>query len=163
MFEINRYHKKFLLILPVSLLLIHLFFFTFPTVNRADLETETLFSTPEEYKKIKVVRILSTDTIELENKEKEPWTPFEQESLEYMQSLVEGRFIRLEFDTLKKGDNYETLAYAYRYEDNLFVNTEVIRQGYAYLQIQPPNLKHADLLREAYLEAKKEKRGLQAE
>src|SRR3989338_2225124 len=36
----------------------------------AQSEDEFLFSSGEEYKKIRVVRVLSTDTIELENKEK---------------------------------------------------------------------------------------------
>ena len=78
----------------------------------------------------------------------------------FAQKLLEGKRVRLEFDTEKKNDNYETLAYVFLPKDSLFVNAEIIRQGYAELSMSPLNTKYADQLREAYKEAKGEHRGL---
>jgi endonuclease YncB( thermonuclease family) len=48
-------------------------------------------------------------------------------------------------------------------DNELFVNAEILRQGFAFLQIRPPNTKYSKELREAYTEARLEKRGLQGE
>jgi micrococcal nuclease len=37
-----------------------------------------------------------------------------------------------------------TLAYVYRVSDGLFVNAELLRQGYAEVLTIPPNVAHAD-------------------
>ncbi len=46
---------------------------------------------------------------------------------------------------------------------NDFLNAEILRQGFANLSIRPPNMKFAKELREAYREARAEKRGLQGQ
>ena len=84
----------------------------------------------------------------------------EMRSYFFAVKLLEGKRVRLEFDTEKKNENYETLAYIFLPKDNLFANAEIIRQGYAELSQSPLNTKYADQLRAAYKEARDEHRGL---
>jgi len=150
-------------------------------------------STDPVYQKITVAKVLSVDSIRLENGEKirliglkapftrpkrekqmvdqfgfevdarQPTTSFSVEAYEYVRDLLEGKTVRLEFDRKKKDDNFYLFAYVYLNTDDLFANAQIIRMGYAGLQISPPNTKHAEFLREAYQEARREKRGLQGQ
>jgi len=92
-----------------------------------------------------------------------PLTPVEEHAFEFVKELLEGQHVRLEFDSEKKSEDHVTLAYVFLLEDNTFVNTEILRQGFAHLQIRLPNIKYTKELREAYKEARFEKRGLQGE
>ena len=96
-------------------------------------------------------------------KEVSPLTPIEEQAIEFARELLIGQHVRLEFDVNKKSEDYGTLAYVFLLNDNTFVNTEILRHGFAHLQIRPPNTKYADILREAYREARAQKRGLQSE
>lgn len=100
------------------------------------------------------------DTYGIIIEEQNPEMTLEDQALEFAQKLLEKKHIRLEFDIESKDENFYTLAYAFL-EDGTFVNAEVLRQGFANLKITPPNMKYADSLREAYQEARREKRGLQ--
>jgi len=78
----------------------------------------------------------------------------------FTKELVEGKFVRLEFD-LEKYDKYDRLlAYVYLVDDGTFVNAEIIREGYASLLSIPPNVKYADKFQRLYQEARQERRGL---
>ena len=91
-------------------------------------------------------------------------TPIEEQALKYITNLLLGKRVRLEFDDQKKTDHYDaTFAYVYLIENNTFVNLEILRQGFAFLQIIPPNMKFAEELRAAYRQAREERRGLQNE
>ena len=92
-----------------------------------------------------------------------PEDPLEQRALDYVKKLLEGRRIRLEFDDETKDDDFTTLAYVFLIEGGTFVNKEILRQGFAHLHISPPNMKYAQELRDAYQEARREKRGLQGQ
>lgn len=85
-----------------------------------------------------------------------------EQSLNFTKGLLEERQVRLEFDVQNKDEDFYNLAYVYLL-DGTFVNTEILRQGFADLKIVPPNMKYAEKLREAYREARREKRGLHAE
>ncbi len=81
---------------------------------------------------------------------------------QFTRRLVEGKEVRLEFDVQPR-DRYGRLL-AYIYLDNgLFVNAEIIRQGYAYPMVIPPNTRHADEFRQLFNEARRLNRGLWAE
>ncbi len=84
-------------------------------------------------------------------------------ALDFVKGLLEGQHIRLEFDAEKKDKDYKTLAYGFLLKNDMFINSEILRKGFSYLQIIPPNLKYAKKLRLAYQEARKEKRGMQGE
>jgi len=99
----------------------------------------------------------------VKKKEVSPLTPIEEQAYDFVKELLEGQHVRIEFDSDKKAENYATYAYVFLLDDNTFVNTEILRQGFAHLQIRPPNTKYAKQLREAYKEARAEKRGLQGE
>jgi len=96
-------------------------------------------------------------------KEVSPLTPIEEQAYDFVKELLEGQHVRIEFDSDKKAENYATYAYVFLLDDDTFVNTEILSQGFAHLQIRPPNTKYAKQLREAYKEARFEKRGLQGE
>jgi micrococcal nuclease len=92
-----------------------------------------------------------------------PLASMDDKAFGFARELLEGKRVRLEFDTIKMNDNNETLAYVFLLEDNMFANREILRQGYADLSIRPPNTKYEDVLREAYKEASREKRGLRGQ
>jgi len=92
-----------------------------------------------------------------------PLTPLEETAFEFARELLENQHVRLEFDADKLGDENKTLAYVFLLEGDTFVNTEILRHGFAHLSISPPNTKYADELREAYKEARREQRGLQGQ
>lgn len=92
-----------------------------------------------------------------------PITSIEERAFNFATELLMNKFVRLEFDHEKKTEDFATYAYAFLVENNLFVNLEILRQGFANLQIRPPNTKYDVQLREAYQEARYERRGLQGE
>jgi len=92
-----------------------------------------------------------------------PLSTIEEQSFSFVKELLENKKVRLEFDSSKKDEDNNTLAYVYLVDDNTFVNAEILRQGMADLQIRPPNTKHKTELRQAYQEARQEKRGLQGQ
>jgi len=89
-----------------------------------------------------------------------PVDPLEVIALKFVKELLINQHVRLEFDSQRIDDHHNTLAYVYLIEEKTMVNTEILRWGYAYLSIQPPNTKHSKILRDAYTEARREKRGL---
>lgn len=90
----------------------------------------------------------------------DPIMPIAEEALEFAEGLLKGKHVRLEFDAQRSNEQYQTLAYAFFVDDGVFVNAEILRQGFADLQIRAPNLKYAPKLREAYQEARSQQRGL---
>lgn len=90
-------------------------------------------------------------------------TSVEEQALAYVKELLENEHVRLEFDSSKRDDNFNTVAYVHIIEGNIFANFEILRNGYAYLRITPPNTKYAGELRQAYKEARDEKRGFQGQ
>ena len=148
--------------------------------------------TEQEEQNIKIERSITADTVVLETGEKikligllapplpkkaspqydsfgfvippvvTPETPIEEQSLHFVQKLLEKQLVRLEFDVQRKDESNYSLAYIFL-PDGTFVNAEILKNGLANLQIRPPNLKYEDKLREAYREARREKRGLQSE
>lgn len=145
------------------------------------------------YQRIKVINVAATDTLYLENNikvrliglkaplapekekvqydqfgfiredERRPFNTLEEQALNFAKDLLEGKLVRLEFDSQKRDENHALLAYVFLLEDNTFVNEKILQQGFASLRLGAPNLKYADVLRAAYLEANREKRGLQGQ
>ncbi len=88
--------------------------------------------------------------------------PIEDQALTYAQELLEGKKVRLEYDVDTFDSDGYRLAYVYL-PDGRLANAELLRMGFVHLHISPPNVKHDDLLRAAYQEAQREKRGLLSE
>lgn len=95
-----------------------------------------------------VLRIIDGDTVEIEYEgdrtsvhligvnapetvhPSKPPERFGSEATAFIQSLLLHKFVYLDFDTDKKDKYDRLLAYVYRDSDDLFVNLEIIRQGY---------------------------------
>lgn len=108
------------------------------------------------------VRLLGIDTPETRDPRK-PVQCFGHEASEHTaQLLPHGTIVRLEHD-LEEHDVYNRLlAYVWRSSDGLFVNLDLVAQGYANILSIAPNTAHADELRAAMTAAKTTPRGLWA-
>ncbi|MFC1903800.1 thermonuclease family protein [Chloroflexota bacterium] len=71
--------------------------------------------------------------------------------------LVEGKEVRLERD-VSETDKYGRLL-RYVYVNDIFVNAELIKQGWAEAIAYPPDIKYQDYLEELEAEAKEAGRG----
>jgi micrococcal nuclease len=86
---------------------------------------------------------------------------FGDDAKRYTTSLLPaGTSVRLERDVVARDDYGRLLAYLYRAADGVFVNYEIIRQGYAQPLSIAPNTRHAPLLVEATRAAESDDAGL---
>ena len=119
----------------------------------------------------KKVRLIGIDTPETHfserlyrqakkaNKDAETIKALGEKASRFTTKLVKGKRVRLEFD-VERYDKYgRLLAYVYL-KDGLFVNEEIVRQGYAQLLTIPPNVKYKSVFLEAQKEARENNRGL---
>ena len=74
--------------------------------------------------------------------------------------LVEGEAVRLVGDVEARDRYGRRLAYVYRSRDDLFVNAELVRGGYAQPLTVPPNVRHAERFRRLAEEARRAGSGL---
>lgn len=90
------------------------------------------------------VRLIGIDTPET----KKPDTPvqcFGPEATAYTTSLLpKGTRLHLERDVEARDPYGRLLAYVYRVDDGMFINLQIISQGYARPLTIPPNVTHAD-------------------
>ena len=85
------------------------------------------------------VRLIGVDTPETVHPSK-PVEEYGKEASLFLTNLLKGEQVYLvgEDGALQKDRYGRTLAYVYRYPDGLFVNAEIIRQGYGHAYIQFP-------------------------
>lgn len=122
---------------------------------------------------VKVVRVIDGDTIEIEGGEKiryigidtpetvDPRKPvqcFGVEASKKNKEMVEGKTVRLEKDITDK-DKYNRLL-RYVWLGDVFVNLELVKQGFAYSYSYPPDVKYQDQINKAQQEAREVSRGL---
>jgi micrococcal nuclease len=90
------------------------------------------------------VRLIGIDTPETVDPHR-PVGCFGKEASAFMKQLLPPHTaVRLVGD-VEQVDRYgRTLAYVYRRADGLFVNAELVRQGYAVVLTIPPNVAHTD-------------------
>jgi len=103
------------------------------------------------------VRYIGIDTPEFDH-DRHTAEYFAKEAKGYNQGLVDRKVVRLEFD-VEKRDIYKRLL-AYVYVDDLFVNEQLIKEGYARSLIIPPNIKYKQRFLQLEHEAKADKKGL---
>jgi len=84
--------------------------------------------------------------------------PFYRFALKTNRRLLKGKSITLEFDE-KLHDTYGRWL-AYVYADELMVNAELLRLGYARLYLDSENEKHLPLFKKMLEEAQRHRRGL---
>ncbi len=84
--------------------------------------------------------------------------PFYLKAKKLNESLVLGKYVRLEFDEEKK-DKYGRIL-AYVYVENQMVNAGLIKEGLAHVFFIPPNGKHNELLLRLQADARERKAGM---
>ena len=104
------------------------------------------------------VRYIGIDTPETVHPDK-PVERFGPEAAEANRQLVEGALVYLEKD-VSETDHYGRLLRYIFLADGVFVNAELVRQGYAQVSTYPPDVKYQELLLAAQAEAREAKRGL---
>lgn len=106
------------------------------------------------------VRLIGVDTPETKHPNKGVEC-FGKEASAFLSSLLpQGTGLRLVGD-VEQRDHYDRLlAYAYRLPDGLFVNAELVREGYADVLTVPPNVAHSRELLELSRAARAAGRGL---
>jgi micrococcal nuclease len=97
------------------------------------------------------VRLIGIDTPERNR-------PYFNEATKKTASLVLGKEVALEKD-ISERDRYGRLL-RYVYVDNIFVNAELVRLGYATVYTYPPDIKYADYFLKLQREAREARRGL---
>ena len=114
-----------------------------------------------------VTHVIDGDTIEIEGGHRvryigidtpEMGEPYYWEALQANRNLVGNKKIRLETDVEDK-DKYGRLL-RYVWVDDIMVNAELVRLGYAYSYSYPPNTKHQTRFLQLEKEAREQKRGL---
>lgn len=98
----------------------------------------------------KVSRIITGDTFELENGQKVTFigiefpdelkgeTPIHKEAIEYQRKLMQGRMVKLLFGPQRFDEKGRLLAYVFIGTD-MFVNADLVMNGYARVKTVPPN------------------------
>lgn len=110
--------------------------------------------------RVEQVRLLGIDTPE-SVKRATPVECFAKEAAARLSALLPPRAtVRLVRDVEERDRYGRLLAYLYRQPDDLFVNLDLVRGGYAQLLTYPPNVAHVDELRRASGEARRAGRGL---
>lgn len=120
-----------------------------------------------------IKRVIDGDTIELENGERvryigmdtpetaDPRKPvqcFGREASRKNKELVEGQKVRLEKDVSERDKYGRWLRYVW--VGNVFINLELVKQGFAYAYSYPPDIKYQEQFRQAEQDARRAKLGL---
>jgi|GEM_PF-2065202 len=120
-----------------------------------------------------VTKVIDGDTIQIETGEKvryigidtpetvhpsKPVECFGKEATAKNKELVEGKTVRLEKD-ISETDKYGRLL-RYVYVGDIFVNLELVKEGYAVSSTYPPDVKYQDRFLEAQQEAREKQKGL---
>lgn len=141
--------------------------------NEANVQNVLESQNKSQSETFKVTRVIDGDTIEIEGGERvryigidtpetvDPRKPvqcFGVEASKKNKELVEGKMVRLEKDITDR-DKYNRLL-RYVFVDNVFINLELVKQGFAYSYSYPPDIKYQDQFLKAQQEAEKTKQGL---
>lgn len=140
-------------------------------------ESKKSYRTLDEIKEYRqVVRVIDGDTIELDGGEKvrligvdtpetvhpnKPVEYFGKEASKFTKNMVEGKFLKLEYDWQRTDKYGRMLAYVYLL-DGTFVNAEIIKQGYGFAYTKYP-FKYLEKFREYERQARENHRGLWAQ
>ena len=122
---------------------------------------------------VKVIQVIDGDTIKIKGGEMvryigidapETVDPrksvecFGKEGFRRNKELVEGKMVRLEKDVVDRDKYHRLLRYVWI--DDMLVNAELVKQGFAYAYSFPPDIKYHYLFTKAQQEAMQGKRGL---
>ncbi len=106
------------------------------------------------------IRLIGIDTPETKKPDAEIEC-FGPEASAFTESLLPvGTPVRIERDTVNRDDFGRLLGYVYRADDGIFVNYEIVRQGFAQPLTIEPNSLHSELFVEASRAAERDDLGL---
>lgn len=126
---------------------------------------------------VRVTRVVDGDTIEIEGgemvryigvntpetvKPNSPVECFGREASAFNKRLVENALVRLEKDVSDR-DRYGRLLRFVYLEDGTFVNDALVREGYAYASVFPPDVTKAEQFDSAQIQAREARLGLWAD
>lgn len=127
---------------------------SYPVVKVVDGDTIKI-----DYKgKTESVRLIGVDTPKTVHPNK-PVEFFGKEASAFLKNLLKGEDVHLRFGNEERGKYGRLLAYVYRAPDGLFVNLEIIRQGYGHAYVKYP-FKHMEIFREYEKKARQAGKGL---
>ncbi|MBI3232981.1 MAG: thermonuclease family protein [Bacteroidetes bacterium] len=109
----------------------------------------------------KIIRIrpIGINADEMKDNDHGSKGPYARAAKDFLTGLIYNKTVRIETD-VKKTDQYKrVLAYVF-VDDTVFVNAEMVKQGYAMIETHPPNVKYADLFYLLQTEARENKRGM---
>jgi micrococcal nuclease len=122
---------------------------------------------PDNLEAVTVQRVIDGDTVELADGRRvrllgintpESEQPYYQEAKNYLEGLVEGEEVGLEYDVQPTDQYGRTLAYMW--DDGSMVNIVMARQGYASTYTLQPNVKYQEEILAAERSARQNGRGL---
>lgn len=105
------------------------------------------------------VRYIGIDTPETKDPRK-PVQCYGQRASDFNEQLVGGESVRLVLDVQARDRYGRLLAYVYRVRDDLFVNAELARLGYAQPLTIAPDVRYAERFAALAREAREQGRGL---
>ena len=108
--------------------------------------------------KLTSVALIGVDTPETVHPQK-PVEPYGKEATTFIRNLLLGESVYLRFDGDKTDKYGRMLAYLYRAPDGLFVNLEIVRQGYGKVYTVFP-FKHKSVFQHYSGQAQQARRGL---
>ena len=133
-------------------------------VEVKDGDTIKVLKDEEEYS----VRLIGIDSPELYKNKDGEWIevnePFSKEAKIFLENLLKNKQLWLEYDITKKDKYGRELAYLWvkgkKDKEKIFINSQMLSNGFAVLMTIPPNVKYVDRLKKAQNEAKKKKLNL---
>lgn len=155
----------------ISIIFFSVFFYY--TFSKIIPNLPQITSTKQNEEIMLVKKVVDGDTIELQNEKKvryigidtpevvDPRKPvqcFGEKASRKNKELVESRYVRLEKD-VSEVDKYGRLL-RYVYVNDLFVNLELVKNGFAFAATFPPDVKYAEKFLDAEREARNNKIGL---
>jgi micrococcal nuclease len=105
------------------------------------------------------VRLIGIDAPESRHSGHKDIAHFGKEATAYLERLIGGNKVRLEYDTGHFDRYGRTLAYVYL-EDGTFVNAKLVQDGFATVMTVPPNVKYANTFIRLERKARNQERGL---
>ena len=104
------------------------------------------------------IRLIGVDTPETVHPSR-PVEPFGPEASAFTKNLLIGEEVYLRFGNEERGKYDRLLAYVFRSPDGLFVNLEIVRQGYGHAYVKYP-FEYMELFRQYESKARRFGKGL---
>lgn len=122
------------------------------------VDGDTFWADSRTSKRLKV-RLIGVDAPESRKTFRKEVGHFGKEAKEYLDKMIGGKNVKIEFD-IDTFDQYgRTLAYVYL-ENGTFINLELVKNGYAMVMTIPPNVRYAEEFVQLQREARENNRGL---